>query len=106
MTQIHHFDFRATAWSDVADALCDFRETASSEGAYAYLKTSPGLQRGMIERLVADLSLEDHICTESVVAPVRCDARHGSRQMVPAKGARGFKHLLEKIVSHHVPRPG
>lgn len=106
MTQIHHFDFRASSWVDISDALCEFRTMANSQSAYAYVKTTPGIQLGMIERLVTDLSLEDHICTEAVLPSIDCDVRHASMQMRPAKRAHGFRHFLEKIVSHHVPRPG
>lgn len=104
MTQIHQFDFRAAAWINVADALCDFRTLANSQCIYAYVKASPGLQQSMIERLVADLDLEDHICMDSVAATNRCDINHPSVQHIPANRPFRVESLLRTIMPQRVAR--
>lgn len=68
MPQIHQFDFRGRPWPEVADTLCGFRGTVDTEGAYAYLRTSPGSQLRMVERLVRDLGLDEYVSTEEMPA--------------------------------------
>ena len=101
MTHIHHFDFCESRWIDIADTLCEFRNTANAQCAYAYVKTTQGLQLSMVERLVADLDLQDHICMETAVVTAHCAKRQDGRQQSHAHLPFG----LERLWSKSVPRP-
>ncbi|WP_225206435.1 hypothetical protein [Novosphingobium huizhouense] len=64
MIKTSRFDFRRAAWSDIAAALNGLRDQACTCGAYAYIRTEPGMQRHMVSKLIADLDLVDHVCLE------------------------------------------
>lgn len=106
MTQIYHFDFCASPWNDIADTLCEFRNTANERCSYAYVKAESGLQLSMVEKLVADLDLDDHICTETVAAAAYFAVREGGKQRSRLHLPFGLERLWSKPRPHRVARLG
>lgn len=104
MTQIHQFDFRGTRWIEVTETLSEFRMMVDAECSYAYIKTAPGLQQSMVERLVSDLNLEDHVCTEPVTAREHSAIRYDSKPPLPANHAPGSAGLWSRSVTQPVAR--